>query len=97
MAGVSAMTPMAEMRIHDSWACGDSARTDAIKLTSRKMVRTISHEKKPAVSHGSITAHAPRSSLMRNPLGKSQKHRARNDAPATCVMAPNGNRSRTPI
>src|SRR5438132_126436 len=97
IAGVSAMTPIAEMRIQDSWACEDGARADAIRLRSRKMVRTNRYEKKPIVSHGSITAQGPRSSRIRNPLGKSQKHTASTAPPASCVIAPNGKRSRTPI
>src|SRR6266568_2742053 len=66
MAGVSAMTPIAEMRIQDSWTCGDSARADAIRLTSRKRVRTSRYEKKPIVSHGSIPAHGLRDRAERH-------------------------------
>src|SRR6266850_6714133 len=97
IAAVSVMTPIAEMRIQDSWACEESARADAIKVTSRKRVRTSRYEKKPIVSHGSITAHGPRSSRILKPLGKSQKHTASTAPPTSCVTVSNGRSSRAPI
>src|SRR5258708_28197065 len=87
----------AEDGIRDDLVTGVQTCALPIRLTSRTKVRTSRYEKKPIVSHGSITAHAPRSSWIRNPLGKSTKHNARSNAPTTCVTAPNGKRSRTPI
>ena len=87
---------MAEMRIQDSWTCGDSARADAARLRSRTTVRTSSHEKKPAASHRSSTAQGLASSRIQNPLGKSQRHTASKAPPTSWVTAPNGRSSRTP-
>jgi len=52
----------------------DSARADAIRLTSRRSVRTNRYEKKPIVSHGASPP-GPRSSRIRKPWQEPETHR----------------------